>query len=342
MKKRQARTSIGEALVFRVASIYSPLLEKVVRRHTRKQMDKVQMNGQSVSSLVKACSERLRDRGRKEKYSYTRRHSFEVGLFSYIIASEARKQNQNGVNPRVCFAGGFVHDVGKTFLPKALLIKELGVNFGLFCLFKTKMTDKERKVLRHEHVTAGPEFVRFFGDTKDIQTVLNMASQHHITYNGFDSTHPSYPRLIEGSELPFHARIAKTADFLSAIMPRHYRTDSWVHTFDDAIAYAIVVAGKELDPFTVKCFISGTHDISFLEADMLVENLRHLGPQNDISDYKKIEHYVKTIIQTNSNYWDIMQRRSRKKMNGWINEICRLAKEFGTHGIEELARAIEI
>ena len=339
MRGKQARSSVGGALVFRAASRYAPLLEKAVRYYTRRQMNKIRMNGQGVTPLVNACSMRLGDEGRKHKWSYTRRHSFEVGLFSYIIASEIAKINQNGLNPKVCFAGGFVHDVGKTFLPMALLIKELGIDFGPVYLFKTKMTDNERKVIRNEHIVAGPEFVGFFGDGQDIQTILEMVWLHHVTYNGMNSTHPSYPEFIKGASLQVHARIAKTADFLSAILPRHYRENTWVHTIDDAIAYAIAVSGKELDPLTVKCFVSGTHDVSFLQADLLVEHLKHPGPQIDISNYTKIGNYVKNVVQTNPHFWNIMKQRSREKMEMWIREICKLAADLQAPGIAELAKA---
>jgi HD-GYP domain-containing protein (c-di-GMP phosphodiesterase class II) len=339
MRRKQARTGIREGLLYRIASIYAPALERLVRHNTKKEINRVQRNGQGVSSLVKACSERLSDRSKKEKWHYTRKHSFDVGLFSYIIANEIiAATNRNGVDPRICFAGGFAHDNGKTFLPMALLIKELGIDFLLFCQLKTRMSDNERRVIRKEHLVAGSEFVGLFGDSENMETMLDMVRLHHVTYNGFDSTHPSYPEAIQGSALPIHARIAKTADFLSAVMPRHYRKNTFVHTFDDALAYAIAVAGSELDPLTVKCFISGTHDVSFLDADMLVDTLKHPGLQIDISDYKKIGLYVKNVVQCNADFWQIMNQRSLKKMKKWIYEICKYAKELRVPMIEDLAR----
>jgi len=42
------------------------------------------------------------------------------------------------------------------------------------------------------------------------------------------------------------ANIAKAADFLSAVQPRHYREDSFIHSLQGAMAYSLAVAGLEL------------------------------------------------------------------------------------------------
>jgi HD-GYP domain-containing protein (c-di-GMP phosphodiesterase class II) len=160
-------------------------------------------------------------------------------------AQEHQISDVVGMDMKLAFAGGLVHDVGKTFLPLALVVKELGIGIGPFTFLKgTRLNDKEKAVIRLEHLTTGTTYVREFGGGRHIKMMLDMVGLHHVMFDGRDTGVPSYPSLMRGMDLPFHSRMAKTADLISAAMPRHYRTNGFIVTEDDSLAHAITVAGN--------------------------------------------------------------------------------------------------
>lgn len=337
-----ARARLSEALVLKAVSKYTPALEAYVRMRVSEEMlrEEDRDRGRGTSGLVRASAARLSEMERgREKWSYTRRHSMEVAYFSYIIASEVKERNApggEGVSPEACFAGGFVHDIGKTFLPLGLVVKELGVDLVFFCLFEGhKLNDNERSVLRDEHLSAGTRFVRLF-DGQENQVLHDMVGLHHVMYNGRGSMFPSYPAHLVGYNLPIQSRIAKTADFLSAVLPRHYRHDEWVHSMKDSVGYAIAVSGVELDPLTVSCYITGTHDVSAEEADALIMRLRYPGGISDIANFKMMREYVRSFVEKDPDFQDMLTRRARHRIMYYQDRIRECAGKLGAPTLEDL------
>jgi len=342
---KHARAGLIETVIFRTASKASvPLFEGLVHGFISARMNGLRenRNSQGLHPLVRAASERLSEvEAGKEKWRYTRKHSFEVAHLAYVMAREAKRLNVPGsrcLDPKLCLAGGFVHDVGKTFLPMAIVVKELGVDLRLFSLFEgTRPTKMEIDVLRNEHLSAGSNFVRFHGAGEHIRVILDMVGLHHVSFNGRDTTNPSYPKLVKGSELSLHSRIAKTADFISAVLPRHYRANPWVSSFEDAIAYAVTVAGMELDPASVKCLITATQDVGSSEAAKLIQSLAHPGGQEAISDYGTVREYVVNVVRKDESFQRIMKSKADKKMHSYGKEIERFSKEFGVPFMESIS-----
>jgi HD-GYP domain-containing protein (c-di-GMP phosphodiesterase class II) len=294
----------------------------------------------SMRALIASSRERFEETdGTLEKWSYTKRHSLEVAYFSYIIANEAKRLGMPGserVSPEVSFAGGFVHDIGKTFLPMALVVKELGVKLASLCLWEGKpLNSVEKKVLRDTHISAGTKFVRLFnGDENPI--MLDMVGLHHVMYNGRGSMYPSYPANLKGCVLQLQSRIAKTADFISAVLPRHYRKEEWVHSMQDSLGYAIAVAGVELDPATLKCFLIGTHDIASEEADQLIARLMYPGSQASVADFQEMKRYVKEVVEADPQFRSFMAKRSMDKIHDYRERIGRCARELDAPTLEEM------
>lgn len=222
ISKKAAGVSPVEATFFWPLSGSAPLYEGMVRVHAVKRLmdGGAEARGKGIQALVRATDRRLHGID-GSRWNYTRRHSREVATLSYVIAREA------GADKTLAFAYGLAHDIGKTFLPRALLAKERGVEIGpLRILQGMKMTDIERNALRYGHIMLGSAYARLFwcwDHNQEMTVARDVIGLHHVTYDGLDSTHPSYPSGLRGKDLSLYCRIAKTADFVSAVRPRHYR-----------------------------------------------------------------------------------------------------------------------
>lgn len=331
-----ATATLVEALAFRAAGRYGPLFEGLIHGYIVKGMDEEAggLRREGIGPLLKAAAARLSQKqDGKEKWGYEKRHCFQVGALSYIIAAEAIRTcagEMPGAEPDLCLAGGYVHDIGKTFLPMWLVIKELGVDCKFFTLFEgERLSDREIKVMRNEHLMAGTGFIRMFGAGRHIKTVMDMTGLHHVTFDGNDTTHPSYPKLMKGQELPFHCRVAKTADFVSAVLPRHYKQDPWIISNEDAIAYAITVAGKELDPTAVRCLITGLYDIDRDGAGSLIMDLAYNGNGSGISDRRTLQNYIEGNVRKHNGFRDLMERGEPGRLSGYRSRIGELSTGYG-------------
>ncbi len=332
---KHAKTRPLEALAFRSAACYEPALEGLVRAFVSKgfivEREKARLG---IGELVRSAIARLEaEEAGKQKWSYTKTHSIEVARFGYAMAREAAAQGMTDAicqDPKLAYAGGLIHDVGKTFIPSAILVKELGVDFGWFTAFRNaNLTTAERRIMREEHVAIGTKYVRLFGAGAHIRTMLDMVGLHHVMYNGVDSGVPSYPSLIRGKDLPLHARIAKVADFISAVMPRHYRTNGYISSIDGALAYAITAAGTELDPVSIRCFITGHYDVSPKQAAALIERLAHPQGIEGITDIHAARVYAKEVVRADPEFLEAIRRKDLEKAGQCDDEMEGFARDFG-------------
>ncbi len=235
------------------------------------------------------------------------------------------------------FIGGLLHDIGKTFLPTALVVKELGVDMFFLPLFiGSKLTDMERRVLRYEHIVAGTTFERLFGGGPHIKVVFDMTGLHHVSYNGMDNDAPSYPSLIGGRELPFHSRLAKTADFISAVRPRHYRQDELIVSIDDAVAYAVSVAGMEVDPLTVSCFLTGFYDISLKDASEAIKKYVNPEGQKGTSNLLSARRYAKEVVIETPVFKQLAKNRATWRVRSYAEEAIDCARRYGIEEFVEI------
>src|SRR4030095_657538 len=132
--RTHAHPTLGQMLIFDIASKYQPAYEGLVAAHVSKGMieQEKRVRDRSLKSLVATSRARF-----ESIDEYTNIHSLQVAYFCYIMASEGIKlgvPGSEGLSPLQSFAGGFMHDVGKTFLPRALVLKELGVRIASMCL----------------------------------------------------------------------------------------------------------------------------------------------------------------------------------------------------------------
>lgn len=337
-----------EAALFWPASGSAPLYDGVLRAWgmgalKREEAGLVKQGAhrrRGLDALVDVVSQRLYDLDGTGR-SYTYCHSHEVATLCYVMFREAMERRLPGAadaSARAVFGGGYVHDDGKTFLPHALLAKERGVKIGhLRILRGIKLTDVERSALRYCHLAFGSAHAGLFqygSDDKDLAVAIEMIGLHHVSYNGRNTAYLSYPAGVKGEDLELHCRMAKTADFISAARPRHYRPhyqDEWVHSLRDAMAYAIAVAGRELDPLTVSCLITGLYDIKPDAADLMVRRLRYNGEEKNIADSHIMRSYVQQLVLADGEFATL--ERARGKMKKYAGEIAALDfHALGVHG----------
>ncbi len=343
--RNHARPRPIQAMAMKAFARYRPALAGYIHGIVEHGIEVEKKKGlrPGVESLIRHAVRRLnQDKKGMDKWGYTRRHCAEVGFLSYLIASEARRHcapEARELEPKVCYVGGAVHDIGKTLLPIELMSKELGVELFSMKFFEgTRMSASERSVLRNEHIRAGSAYVRLFGGNGNVVTILDMVGLHHVMYNGKDSVVPSYPRLVTGIDKPFHARIAKTADFLSAILPRHYRTDNWVLTPPTAVAHALAIAGTELDPVTVRCLLTGTYDVSWEEAGLLTISFMHPDGQAGISDRRRLRSHIEEGIMKDPRFLELVSAWDWNRAMGYEAEAEEFAARYGLPSLADISQ----
>ncbi|WP_421616810.1 HD-GYP domain-containing protein [Brevibacillus sp. TJ4] len=126
--------------------------------------------------------------------SYTYRHSINVGILSSLIASL-----MNWSEERIQFMGmaGFLHDIGKTKVPREILLKP------------AKLTEEEFEIMRM-HTRYGYELVQAMeGATEELALC---ALLHHERLDG-----TGYPEGRKGDEIPIECQVLSIADMFDAI-----------------------------------------------------------------------------------------------------------------------------
>lgn len=132
-----------------------------------------------------------------------------------------------------------LHDIGKLFVPDAVLKK------------KAALTDEEWGLMK-QHPMAG---ARILGNNAFYQTAREIAAGHHEKFDG-----TGYPNGLKSDEIPLSARIVKVADVFDALTTVRPYKPAW--TMADAMAYIEAEQGIQFDPDVVeqlkKLFVDGT------------------------------------------------------------------------------------
>lgn len=345
MAHAPARTKPLEALLLWGAGLDYPMYEGIIKsRVARELKEEWECGRKGIVALVQSTATRLdRKDSHGDTWQYTRRHSLEVAYYSCLMAVEAKAaglRDAQDLDLRSVFTGGFTHDIGKTFLPLALVAKERGVDFGVCHAFGgLRLSDNERNLLRREHVSAGLRYFESFGDWPGRTTARDMVQYHHVMYDGKSTTYPSYPGGLKGWELPSCANIAKTADFISAIGHRHYRKhygrEDGVQWLGHRVAHAVAVAGQELCPSTVACFITAVYGGEYGRTEAMV---KRLGGKNDASDPQGAGNYAMAVVRNDSDFAAITKERDASKLTvNWMG-ITRCAGELGAPALYKVSQ----
>jgi putative nucleotidyltransferase with HDIG domain len=125
----------------------------------------------------------------------TVRHSMNVSVFATGLAHAAGVRNASDL--RDLALGGLLHDIGKSELPRELIVKP-----GAY-------TDEEMALMR-THVVRGEHILQADGRMGSLGMVV--VSQHHERLSGH-----GYPRALEPQHIHLFGRIAAIADVYDAM-----------------------------------------------------------------------------------------------------------------------------
>lgn len=131
----------------------------------------------------------------------TKRHSENVGNLSGRICQKLRLNKKFTVYAMIC---GYLHDIGKAYIPKEIVSKD------------GPLTDEEYEIMK-THTTIGYNVC--MNDLK-LRPYADGPLYHHEALNG-----SGYPRGLTIQDIPFVARIIRVADEYDALVTkRHYTT----------------------------------------------------------------------------------------------------------------------
>jgi HD-GYP domain-containing protein (c-di-GMP phosphodiesterase class II) len=160
---------------------------------------------------------------------YTAGHSYRVGDYAHAIALEL---SLAPAELEVLRIGAQLHDIGKIWIPDAILLKTGPLTAEEFALIKL-------------HPQIGRRILEKAETFADILTVVEL---HHENFNG-----SGYPYGLAAETIPLGARIVRVADSFDAmITDRAYRPAFSVKT---AVREIQSCAGAAYDPRVVDAFL---------------------------------------------------------------------------------------
>jgi len=187
----------------------------------------------------------------KEFDQYTTTHSLNVSVLTMALAEAV------GLAPREVRAAGvagLLHDVGKTRIPLAVLIKP------------GKLSDEERAIM-NRHPVDGAKLILQSDEDLDLAAVV--AYEHHIMLNG-----GGYPALHYVRGCALGSRLVHVCDVYDALSTRRPYRDAWPQA--RTLAYLQERAGTEFDPQLAQAFTA-----MMLRGDVNVQRLNPDGAMPD-------------------------------------------------------------
>lgn len=134
------------------------------------------------------------------KDPYTKGHSDRVAEFSVLLG---KKLGLSDNDLKTLKIGGLFHDIGKIGIPDSILLKE------------SRLDDYEYSQIKN-HPSIG---VHILSNASIFKDILPIVKHHHERFDG-----RGYPSSLEGTDIPYLARIVAIADSFDAMTSkRSYR-----------------------------------------------------------------------------------------------------------------------
>ncbi|MCR3761308.1 HD-GYP domain-containing protein [Clostridium felsineum] len=160
-----------------------------------KTMYLIDEKNRSLFSIINTFSEITR-----EKDFFMLLHPYHVANFSKEIA--IRMELPQDLIEKAYLAG-ILHDIGKIYIPEAILNK------------KGPLNNKEFEIIKG-HSTYSYNLIK---NMTGLDEIANISKYHHENYNG-----TGYPDNLKGEDIPLISRIIKVADSVDAMLsPRSYK-----------------------------------------------------------------------------------------------------------------------
>ncbi len=131
---------------------------------------------------------------------FTKRHSENVANLVGRICEYMHCNSQFTIH---CVIAGYLHDIGKLFIPKEILNKP------------SKLTDEEYEIMK-THTTLGYQYCM---DDLALRPYSDGPWYHHEALNG-----TGYPRGLRKPDIPYSAQIIRVADEYDAIVTKRQYT----------------------------------------------------------------------------------------------------------------------
>ncbi len=132
--------------------------------------------------------------------SFTQLHCLNVSNLSTRICEYMHCNNQFTIH---CMIAGYIHDVGKMFIPKEILNKD------------GKLTNEEYEIIK-THTTLGYELCM---KDMNLRPYSDGPWYHHESLNG-----TGYPRGLKKNDIPYSAQIIRIADEYDALVTKRQYT----------------------------------------------------------------------------------------------------------------------
>lgn len=160
---------------------------------------------------------------------YTKGHSMNVSRISIKIA-EKLDLEKNDIEK--LYWAGFLHDIGKMFIPESILNKP------------DRLTSAEYEIMK-KHSEYAYEVLNRSENLKDVG---NIVLHHHERYDG-----KGYPNNLKEKEIPLLSRIISVADAYDTIISKRPYKD--VMSKEKAVHELKNNSGSQFDPEIVETFI---------------------------------------------------------------------------------------
>ena len=167
----------------------------------------------------------------KEFDQYTTTHSMNVSVLAMALGEYL---DLGGATVRALGVAGLLHDLGKTCIPREILIKP------------GKLTDAERVVVR-EHPIVGARMLLASPEPMELAAVV--AYEHHVMLDG-----GGYPALRDARGAQYASMLVHVCDVYDALRTNRPYREAWES--ERALAYIHDRAGVEFDPTIAQAFIA--------------------------------------------------------------------------------------
>ena len=167
----------------------------------------------------------------KEFDQYTTTHSMNVSVLAMALGEYLEL---GGPTVRALGVAGLLHDLGKTCIPREILIKA------------GKLTDSERLVIR-EHPVVGARMLLASPEPMELAAVV--AYEHHVMLDG-----GGYPALRDARGAQYASMLVHVCDVYDALRTNRPYREAWESA--RTLAYINDRAGVEFDPSIAQAFIA--------------------------------------------------------------------------------------
>jgi putative nucleotidyltransferase with HDIG domain len=166
----------------------------------------------------------------KEFDQYTTTHSMNVSVLAMALGEYLEL---DGATVRALGVAGLLHDLGKTCIPREILVKP------------GKLTESERLVIR-EHPIVGARMLLASAEPMELAAVV--AYEHHVMLDG-----GGYPALPDARGAQYASMLVHVCDVYDALRTNRPYREAWES--ERALGYIGERAGVEFDPGIAQAFI---------------------------------------------------------------------------------------